>query len=572
MCVLNLYSQDNNNDACRFLKKLNITRFSKNSNNILIKYNNKCQVEGKLKYFAAEYSLRGNLIGYKDFDVSNLQLCNLALPYQSPISTDSLFSTKSINQYCSLTVEKLLEIFNKEPSFFELFLNYNTNDATQVMVSINNVSYSRFFLVDSISSKPKVNEKPNFIRYAKSITLSYNLVENNSIGEIYPPKLLIDYDYVKTDDTSKLVQIEFKIKYEMDLKNQFKNFYIALGVLSGLGFIWSIFEIYRWNKRAGKYAIDLITIFKFLMFLLGTIANCFSYLIVGTCIYWLISYRAQKIAFLFLPLESQERIFTIFLVLATVLKTVDVLHMILLQVSYDITFIDWEKPKHNQNERSLPLRGNYQDNNKERSREQIQSDDINKLNQISCWRTLFVANEWNEIQVYRKINPTFQILLVIFLLKGVNLENLSVRDCNYNLSTNDYQTGYSRILRVGIASSLFLAVELFQLIFYYLFYSRIIEDKIGKFIDFCSISNVSMLILPHTQYGYYIHGRSPQGFADTSMFQMIQGLSKEEFNLMSKRGLEGSEHQTFSVFISLKFSRLMYKIIGSLNEVNFCFI
>ena len=77
-----------------------------------------------------------------------------------------------------------------------------------------------------------------------------------------------------------------------------------------------------------------------------------------------------------------------------------------------------------------------------------------------------------------------------------------------------------------------------------------------------------MLILTHTQYGYYVHGRSPHGFADTSMYQMIQGLSKEELNLMSKRGLEGSEHQTFSVFITLKFSRLIYKIIGTLNAVN----
>ena len=41
---------------------------------------------------------------------------------------------------------------------------------------------------------------------------------------------------------------------------------------------------------------------------------------------------------------------------------------------------------------------------------------------------LFVANEWNEIQVFRKINPTFQIILVLFILKVFNLENLALRD------------------------------------------------------------------------------------------------------------------------------------------------
>lgn len=39
---------------------------------------------------------------------------------------------------------------------------------------------------------------------------------------------------------------------------------------------------------------------------------------------------------------------------------------------------------------------------------------------VSIWRTYFVANEWNEIQTIRKINPTFQIMAVLFFLE-VNL-------------------------------------------------------------------------------------------------------------------------------------------------------
>lgn len=35
----------------------------------------------------------------------------------------------------------------------------------------------------------------------------------------------------------------------------------------------------------------------------------------------------------------------------------------------------------------------------------------------------------------------------------------------------------------------------------------ILKDKIGDFIDFCSISNISLLLLSHSQFGYYIHGR-----------------------------------------------------------------
>ena len=36
---------------------------------------------------------------------------------------------------------------------------------------------------------------------------------------------------------------------------------------------------------------------------------------------------------------------------------------------------------------------------------------------VSIWRTYFVANEWNEIQTVRKINPLFQVLTVVFFLE-----------------------------------------------------------------------------------------------------------------------------------------------------------
>lgn len=36
---------------------------------------------------------------------------------------------------------------------------------------------------------------------------------------------------------------------------------------------------------------------------------------------------------------------------------------------------------------------------------------------VSIWRTYFVANEWNEIQTVRKINPLFQVLATLFFLE-----------------------------------------------------------------------------------------------------------------------------------------------------------
>ena len=82
------------------------------------------------------------------------------------------------------------------------------------------------------------------------------------------------------------------------------------------------------------------------------------------------------------------------------------------------------------------------------------------ISKVSCWRTLFVANEWNELQVFRKINLSIQIVLVLFLLKFINLEALALRDCSDRLfrDANDYQAQYSRLLRIGIGSAIYLAV------------------------------------------------------------------------------------------------------------------
>lgn len=46
---------------------------------------------------------------------------------------------------------------------------------------------------------------------------------------------------------------------------------------------------------------------------------------------------------------------------------------------------------------------------------------------VSIWRTYFVANEWNEIQTIRKIDPTFQVIAVLFFLEvSPTAHNISV--------------------------------------------------------------------------------------------------------------------------------------------------
>lgn len=97
-----------------------------------------------------------------------------------------------------------------------------------------------------------------------------------------------------------------------------------------------------------------------------------------------------------------------------------------------------------------------------------------------------------------------------------------------------------------------------QVIYFTVFHEHFVEDKIRQFVDLCSISNVSenatdmfqsfsvwgkktsytsrsctrlfqisVLLLSHRCFGYYIHGRSVHGHADTNMEEMNNNLKRE---------------------------------------------
>lgn len=221
---------------------------------------------------------------------------------------------------------------------------------------------------------------------------------------------------------------------------------------------------------------------------------------------------------------------------AFALKAVQFLHKLILQVTVDVFFIDWERPR-TKGSRTVQATG------------EIKRDP----SPVSIWRTYFVANEWNEIQTTRKISPTFQIMAVLFFLEVLGFSNLALRDpwSTLERSSQLYTPSYSLILRYGLAATLWLCIGLLQVIFFTVFYEHFVEDKIRQFVDLCSISNISVLLLSHRCFGYYIHGRSVHGHADTNMEEMNNNLKRESESLCGKRGLlPNTEVQTFQVSLT----------------------
>ena len=59
----------------------------------------------------------------------------------------------------------------------------------------------------------------------------------------------------------------------------------------------------------------------------------------------------------------------------------------------------------------------------------------------------------------------------------------------------------------------------------------------------------------YQRFGYYIHGRSPNGRADVNMKEMHELLKREEDDLCSKRGLiPNTDHQTFEMMLPVAIS------------------
>ncbi|NXJ86503.1 MKS3 protein, partial [Trogon melanurus] len=518
----------------------------------------------KLQFIAASFDAAGNFLKWQSLEGGLLQLCP---DTQTKLNAAYAFGT-TYQQSCKISLSKILLDF-ANPIFYDLFLEYNGGNGQQNLWAVPvlnlNLQYSekfvnqgsnmnnwlltrRFFLVDALSGKESdLGKLPRVIRIASKITISIRLVSHTPRGTIYPPLITVAYtDVLVQNPEAQSVTVSFSVSYEMNQSEAEIQTDIALGVLGGLAVLWALLKTAGWKKRTGSSIIDLQTVLKFLLFYAGDLANVFFVITVGTGIYWLVFFKAQQFVSVLLPLPSQEEDFVTYIACAFSLKALQFLQLLVSQLTIDIFFIDWERPK------GKVLKA-------------VEGEGVVKsaAAPVSIWRTYFIANEWNEIQTMRKINPLFQVLAVLFFLEVVGFSNLALMDSSSSLtrSSGSYIAPWSRILRFGVSAALWLAIAFLQMIFFTVFYERFVEDKLSQFVDLCCMSNISVFLLSHSCFGYYIHGRSVHGHADTNMEEMNMNLKREAENLCSQRGLlPNTDGQTFQISISRKM-RLHYDII-----------
>ncbi|CAF0754578.1 unnamed protein product [Adineta steineri] len=321
----------------------------------------------------------------------------------------------------------------------------------------------------------------------------------------------------------------------MDVAANARTIWIVFGSLSGVGLILAFIRTWAWYSKSGRTIIDLPTLAKFFLYIMGIVGTVMFLVASCAAVWWLAFYKKEYNDTFESDTSSIQKVFRILLIVSFALKTIDIIHLIIRQATIDIFFIDWERPK------------------------------AGDINHVSAWRTYFVANEFNEIQTFRRIHVSFHLLFVLFLLKVINLENLALAGPDITLSAptfdGNYTAEYNRIFRIGIAFPVLLGTGFIQYFFYIIFYQRFIENKIMNFIDLCSVSNISVFILDQNRHGYYIHGRSPHGTTDVNMKDMLMNLERESRMLSGTRGLQAnSTEQIFIMKINRTF-RMQYDLL-----------
>lgn len=143
------------------------------------------------------------------------------------------------------------------------------------------------------------------------------------------------------------------------------------------------------------------------------------------------------------------------------------------QSSIDIFFIDWEKSK--------LLTREQQD--------QVKADP--DVNHGSVWRTLLVANEFNEILTERYINIELLFLIFGFIMKGLNVEAWAVNTKYLTTEVGDLTSNVVlkyflvNVFLFGIGCVLWAMRQLLMFK---------VPSQMQNFSDLCSVANISIFL------------------------------------------------------------------------------
>lgn len=564
----------------------------------------------ELKFYLAMYAMNGEFLGYQKL-TDQLILC----PHSSEDTKRYREFGTNVIYSCDLDLEPFITY--PETVFYDLYLVDSDDTLIEVPILITNFIDSsgdnpnesssrsdwrlvrRFYIYDNVSGKEGVDaysssSKTTVLSYLRKTKFQVTLMDDED-QRIYIPMLILSYRsrtsvYIEEDDSED--SISFTSEYTMDSSNFMQaalGVFIANNILTIL--IWLV-RVYIWMKNnPSVHSRDTYTIWmigKATMIFIGTWAFMFFWYLFIFTAYWFIFYKMQYHVYILLPSMDEYTAnygaFEIVLGLVIAAQLLYVLDIIRTQCKVDYFFIDWETPNRVIKPGADPIKAivdqvrydkevqmnvlqssgapDWRREAMERSISQNQNpapysevqQGYYKLS-VSAWRSLFVANELNELQAKRYISIEFTLLFLLFFLHGLGWDQLGTAQPNMDVNVSEGTTSPSNpVLRFFITAFLFLVIGYTQVIIRKLI-STWIPTAVQNFTDLCSVANISILILDQSLHGYYIHGESPTGSADGTIEELIRSLAQEASGKARSRGIlpeDESGLQCFEIYIPFK--------------------
>ncbi|EAR83121.2 meckelin (macronuclear) [Tetrahymena thermophila SB210] len=446
--------------------------------------------------------------------------------------------------------------------FYELLIETNNSGTflrVPVQIQGSDKYYSRFFLVDNISgfyTEQEGSANSNYLNqdalpqtFFVATNMQMNIKIQTSNNQINMPVLIITYQTIQQSDLPKTLNISFVAKYQQD-SSQFTNaaypiFYVFAALT---GIIW-IFKFNIWSKynpqsqNVSPETFFALWVTNGLHILIDIWADFSFYYLFFMTGYWFVTYKLQETLYTLMINPTTEsdlfNAFKIFIIIQFSFKTASFMKFIYHQLQTDVLFLDWENQKQFEDE--------DQEDEKKRG--------------LSIWRTLFVANEFNELSVERVTSFEWTLFWLGFFLTGLSWDNLGQEVPFLTTEEKDY-VNTNQALRYFVAALLYVVIVLLQIIVKKLF---IIWNPtpIQDFTDLCTIANISIFIMDEQLHGYYVHGKAPSGISEGNTQWLKEAIEKEASSA-AHRGLVKGEHvQTFETYIpiSLRFEYMTeYKI------------
>ena len=521
----------------------------------------------------AKYALNGTFLGWSNV-TTQFEYCT---PTANTVPRWIKFGYGYSNTYeCNLF--NLLSYF-PEPVMYDMYLIDAGNNNMLYPIPVRNRNYRqkgslypnqngntndeeddkftrRFFLYDQISSKTTANGEAAVIRYAKSIVLT-TTVQQIQVDKIYPPVLDIQYEERMVSDlfaqgtdeqgvpleSATTTYLSFTVEYTENYSS-FWNTVTALFAISiSCVVLVSGLRMYNWTRRNSRIPGDAPIDFPFLIrgfsFLFSTYAQIFYWFLFAYSFYFFLFFKMQDNINLMLPVSresygSDNDYFGFYMTLQVCFigQICRMCEIVIQQSNVDIFFLDWEKPRG----KVASKRG---DGTK------------SKFAPVSVWRTIFMTNEWNEMQKERRYDIQFALLLLATILVAADFQYAATPTPNYK----DLTPGpLNIVLRFFNTSFWFLLIANVQIMWKWAIQDRYFtEPPTHSFVDLCTMAKISVFVLDEKYHGYYLHCRSQHEYADGSMLEIARQLRQEEEGLTTDRGLLGSPSaglQTFEIYVT----------------------